>query len=100
MKLYGSLTSPYARKVRILIAEKKIPCEFVAADPRSVDGPVQALNPLGLVPVLSRDDGSALFDSPVIVEYLDGLMGPPYIPAPSEARWTVLRWAALADGIL
>lgn len=100
MKLYGSLTSPYVRKIRMLIAEKAIDCEFVVADPTAPDTLIPAYNPLGLVPTLVRDDGSALFDSPVIAEYLDSLKAPALIPASGEPRWQVLRWAALADGIL
>jgi glutathione S-transferase len=100
MKLYGSLTSPYVRKARILIQEKKVPCEFVVADAWAADSPVPALNPLGKVPVLMRDDDSVLFDSPVIVEYLDALKPPAWLPATGEARWEMLRWQALADGLL
>jgi glutathione S-transferase len=100
MKLFGSHTSPYVRKLRVLIQEKPLPCEFVLAEPRDAAGPIQARNPLALAPVLERDDGSALFDSPVIAEYLDSLAPPPFIPVSGEARWQVLRWAALADGIL
>ncbi|MCR4302500.1 MAG: glutathione S-transferase N-terminal domain-containing protein [Sulfuricaulis sp.] len=100
MKLYGSLTSPYVRKARILIQEKKVPCEFVVADAWVADSPVPALNPLGKVPVLVRDDQSVLFDSPVIVEYLDALKPPAWLPAAGEARWETLHWEALADGLL
>lgn len=100
MKLYGSLTSPYVRKARILIQEKKLPCEFIVADAWAADSPVPALNPLGKVPVLMRDDQTALFDSPVIVEYLDALKPPAWLPAVGEARWEMLRWQALADGLL
>ena len=100
MKLYGSLTSPYVRKARILIREKHLPCEFVVADAWAADSPVPALNPLGKVPVLLRDDDSVLFDSPVIVEYLDALKAPTQLPAAGEARWDMLRWEALADGLL
>jgi glutathione S-transferase len=100
MKLYGSATSPYVRKLRVLIQEKQLPCEFVLTEPRDPTGPIQARNPLALAPVLERDDGSALFDSPVIAEYLDALKAPALIPASGDARWGVLRWAALGDGIL
>jgi len=100
MKLYGSLTSPYVRKVRVLLAEKRLDCEFVVADPMASDSPISAHNPLGLVPTLVRDDGFVLFDSPVILEYLDSLSAPALIPPGGEPRWRVLRWAALADGIL
>ncbi len=100
MKLYGSLTSPYVRKARILIREKNLPCEFVVADAWAADSPVPALNPLAKVPVLVRDDGSTLLDSPVIVEYLDSLKPPALLAAAGEARWEMLRWEALADGML
>lgn len=100
MKLYGSLTSPYVRKARILIREKNLPCEFVVADAWGADSPVPALNPLGKVPVLALDNGELLFDSPVIIEYLDSMKAPALLPASGEARWQMLRWEALADGIL
>jgi glutathione S-transferase len=100
MKLYGSLTSPYVRKARILIREKNVPCEFVVADAWAPDSPVPALNPLGKVPVLELDNRDSLFDSPVIVEYLDALTPPAWLPAPGAARWDMLRWQALADGVL
>lgn len=98
MKLYGSLTSPYVRKCRILIKEKTLPCEFVIA--AYTDAPVAPLNPLGKVPVLQRDDGSGLFDSPVIVEYLDAFKTPALLAPAGEERWQMLRMQALADGIL
>ncbi len=100
MKLYGSLTSPYVRKARILIREKNLACEFVVADAWAADSPIPALNPLGKVPVLALDNGELLFDSPVIVEYLDSLKAPALLPAPGEARWVMLRWEALGDGML
>lgn len=100
MKLYGSLTSPYVRKARILIREKNLPCEFVVADAWAADSPIPALNPLGKVPVLALDNGDALFDSPVIVEYLDSLQAPALLATAGAARWDMLRWQALADGVL
>lgn len=100
MKLYGSLTSPYVRKVRILIREKHLACEFVVADAWAADSPIPALNPLGKVPVLALDNGDVLFDSPVIVEYLDSLKAPELLPVSGAARWETLRWQALADGML
>ena len=100
MKLYGSLGSPYARKVRILLAEKNIPHEFIIARGSAPDSPVPALNPLGKIPTLLRDDGRALYDSPVIIEYLDSLgSGPKMIPDEFEARIEVKRWEALGDGV-
>ena len=100
MKLYGSLTSPYVRKARILIREKQLPCEFVVADAWVADSPIPALNPLGKVPVLALDNNEVLFDSPVIVEYLDSLQAPALLAASGAARWDMLRWEALADGVL
>lgn len=100
MKLYASLTSPFARKIRILVAEKSIRCELVETDPTGKDSPVPSLNPLGKVPVLVRDDGSALFDSPVIIEFLDAAAPPAFIPSQAEDRFDVLRWQALADGMM
>jgi glutathione S-transferase len=100
MKLYGTPTSPYARKARALIREKNLPCEFVVDDAKSADSRAAALNPLGMIPVLVLSDGTALFDSPVIVEYLDQLKAPTLLEAAGVARWEVLRWQALADGIM
>ena len=100
MKLYGSLTSPYVRKARILLREKSIECEFVVSDPWDETSIIRRLNPLGKVPVLELDGGSTLFDSPVIIEYLDSLKGDSLLPTSGETRWQVLRWQALGDGIL
>lgn len=101
MKLLGSLTSPYTRKVRAVLAEKKIECEFqlvVASDP---DGPVVGFNPLARVPVLVLDDNTALFDSPVIVEYLDNAApNNKLLPQPSRERIEVKLKEALADGLM
>jgi glutathione S-transferase len=100
MRLYGSLTSPYVRKARVLLREKNIACEFIVSNPGDADSVVPQYNPLGKVPVLELDDGGTLFDSPVILEYLDARQGEPLIPASGPSRWQVLRWQALADGIL
>jgi glutathione S-transferase len=100
MKLLASLTSPYARKVRIAIAEKKIECELVEESPWAPGTSVANYNPLGKVPVLVLDDGTALYDSRVIVEYLDTVSPVSrLIPEPSRQRIAVKRWEALADGI-
>src|SRR5215467_13799459 len=100
MKLIASLTSPYARKVRIALAEKKIEYELVEAFPWAPDTTVPEHNPLGKIPVLVLDDGTNLFDSRVIVEYLDTVSPVSrLIPEPSRQRITVKRWEALADGI-
>lgn len=100
MQLYGTSGSPFARKVRIVLAEKNIAHEYVIARPSTPDSPVPQLNPLGKIPVLLRDDGRALYDSNVIVEYLDGMgKGPMLIPDDFESRIEVRRWEALGDGI-
>ena len=100
MRLLGTPGSPYVRKVRIVLAEKGIPCEYVIERPSAPGSRVPSLNPLGKIPVLLRDDGRALYDSPVIVEYLDSLGdGPRLIPEPFDARIEVKRWEALADGV-
>jgi glutathione S-transferase len=100
MKLIASQTSPYARKVRIALAEKKIECDFVEESPWAPDSGVSTFNPLGKVPVLVLDDGSSLFDSRVIVEYIDSVSPVSrLIPEPSRQRIAVKRWEALADGI-
>ena len=100
MKIYGSMTSPYVRKVRILALEKGIKCEFVVTDAWAADSPIPKLNPLGKVPVFERDDGKVLFDSPLICEYLDSVKSPALIPAAGEPRWQALSVHALAQGML
>jgi glutathione S-transferase len=101
MKLLGSVPSPYTRKVRVVLAEKKIDCEFEVADVNPPENPVNALNPLGKVPTLMLDDGTALFDSRVIVEFLDAVSPlSRLIPEENRERVAVRRWEALADGAL
>jgi glutathione S-transferase len=100
MKLIASLTSPYARKVRIALAEKKIEYDLVEESPWAAETAVPTYNPLGKVPVFVLDDGTTLFDSRVIVEYLDTVSPVSrLIPEPSRQRIGVRRWEALADGI-
>ena len=101
MKLFGTHTSPYARKVRIVLAEKKIDYELVIDAPRSPDSGVPVHNPLGRIPVLVLDDQTPVFDSPVIVEYLDNVTpNNKLMPQPNRERMEVKRWEALADGLL
>lgn len=101
MKLIGSLTSPFVRKVRIVAMEKHIDLEFAVDIPWTPDTKVPDANPLGKVPVLLMDDGSTLFDSRVIVEYLDTVTPVSrLIPEGSRQRISVKRWEALADGIV
>lgn len=101
MKLIGSLTSPFVRKVRIVAMEKHIDLEFAVDVPWVPDTKVPDANPLGKVPVLVMDDGSTLFDSRVIVEYLDTVTPVSrLIPEGNRQRIAVKRWEALADGIV
>jgi glutathione S-transferase len=105
MQLYSSPTSPYARKVRISAHELglngKIELISIALTPVNPHDGLRSSNPLGKIPALITEEGTALYDSPVICEYLDALAGGSRIlPAVGPARWTALRRQALADGIL
>lgn len=101
MKLYTSHTSPYARKVRVVMAEKKIDYQMVEIDVWSPDSAISQFNPLGKVPCLVMEDGGAVFDSRVIVEYLDTVTPVSrMIPQGSRERLEVRTWEALADGLL
>jgi glutathione S-transferase len=100
MKLIGSLTSPFVRKTRVVLAEKKIDYEFVLESPWVEGNTVSDFNPLGKIPVLVLDDESTLFDSRVIVEYLDNMTpNNKLLPASGRERIAVKRWEALADGV-
>jgi len=100
MKLIGSHTSPFARKVRVVLAEKKMEYDFVIDSPWLADSKVPNINPLGKIPVLLLDDETPLFDSRVIVEYIDNVTpNNKLFPAPNRERTEVKRWEALADGI-
>jgi glutathione S-transferase len=100
MKLIGSLASPYVRKVRIVMAEKKLDYDFALEDVWAADSAIAQSNPLAKVPCLVLDGGEAVFDSRVIVEYLDTLspVGK-LIPANGRERAEVKTWEALADGV-
>ena len=101
MKLLASLASPYTRKVRIVLAEKRIDCEMAIVDVAPIENPVNAHNPLGKVPTLVLDDGTALYDSRVIVEFLDNVSPiSRLIPEAKRDRVAVRRSEALADGVL
>jgi len=101
MKLIGSLTSPYVRKVRIVFAEKKIEVPLIQENVWSQDTKIMESNPLGKVPCLVMDDGGAMFDSRVIVEYADTLSPVnKLIPSSGKDKAAVKTWEALADGIL
>lgn len=101
MKLIGSNTSPYVRKVRIVMAEKKLDYDYLLEDVWSATTNITASSPLGKVPCLVMEAGDVIHDSRVIVEYLDTLspVGK-LIPALGRERAEVKTWEALADGIL
>jgi glutathione S-transferase len=101
MKLIGSHASPYVRKVRIVMAEKKLDYTFVLEDVWSSQTQISDSNPLGKVPCLVMEGAEALFDSRVIVEYLDTLspVGK-LIPPVGRERAEVKTWEALSDGVL
>ena len=101
MKLIGSATSPYVRKVRIVMAEKKLDYQLVLEDVWAANTTIIASNPLGKVPCLVMEGGEAVFDSRVIVEYLDTLspVGK-LIPTQGRERAEVKTWEALADGLI
>ena len=100
MKLITSLTSPYGRKVRVVLLEKKIPFQLQVENPWLPDSPVPGFNPLGKVPVLVLEDGESVFDSRVIVEYLDHVSQVAHlIPGEPKSRMAVRGIEALADGV-
>ena len=102
MKLIGSNTSPYVRKARLVLLEKNIPHTYVVDPPTDPGSSVYGVNPLGRIPALILDDGTCVFDSPVIAEYADSLNDTPIlIPRDNVmARMRVKRGEALADGIM
>jgi len=101
MKLIGSITSPYVRKVRVVLAEKKLDYDFALENVWGADTTISQSNPLGKVPCLLMEDGSALYDSRVIVEYLDTLTPVcKLLPPNGRDRADVKVWEALADGVL
>ncbi len=100
MKLVTSLTSPFGRKARIVLQEKKIPFQLQVENPWLPDTAVSTFNPLGKVPVLVLDDGVSVFDSRVIVEYLDHVSPVGHlIPSEPKSRMEVRGIEALADGV-
>lgn len=100
MKLVGSFTSPFVRKVRIVLSEKRIVYDFDVDIPWESDTRVAEHNPLGKVPILIMDDGTTLYDSRVIVDYLDSANPVSRLmPEFNRERSMVKRWEALADGI-
>ena len=100
MKLIGTYTSPFVRKARIVLAEKKIDCEFVVESPWVAGNTIPQYNPLGKIPALVLDDETVIYDSRVIVEHLDaGAPNNKLIPPSGRERMLVKRWEALGDGL-
>ena len=105
MQLYFNPASPYVRKVRVTAHElglsDQIDLISVSLTPVSPHEGVRSCNPVGKIPALVTDDGAAVYDSPVICEYLDARAGGNRIfPAVGAARWTALRRQAMADGVM
>lgn len=103
MRLFYTTVSPYTRKVRVTAIEKGVADRITLqlCNPHEFDAELAVANPLNKVPTLVREDGSALYDSPVICAWLDSLAPEPrLIPEGGEARWDVLRTEALADGLV
>jgi glutathione S-transferase len=99
MKLVGSRTSPYVRKIRVLLAERDIAHDFVEESAWTAETTVPRYNPLNKVPALQLDDGSSLYDSAVIADYHDAISGHRFIPQEPLARARVKCLEALGDGI-
>ncbi|HET6264889.1 MAG TPA: glutathione S-transferase N-terminal domain-containing protein [Usitatibacter sp.] len=99
MKLVGTKTSPYVRKARVILAERRLPFEFIEESAWTADTKVPRYNPLIKVPALVLDDGESIYDSRVICEYLDAVSGGGLIPSDPAARARVRRDEALGDGI-
>jgi glutathione S-transferase len=104
MKLIGSLTSPYVRKVRVMLLEKKLPFELVIDSPWEPSTHVSDFNPLGKVPALVTDDGQTLFDSNIIAEYIelthaDSAAAPQLLPSDRAAALHIRQLVMLADGV-
>ena len=101
MKLIGSYTSPFVRKISILLLEKGIEFEFVNEQPYNAENGVAQYNPLGKVPALVTDEGDYWFDSPIIAEYIELLgVAPAMLPADPKAALVMKQIEALADGIM
>ena len=99
MKLVGSRTSPYVRKIRVILAERQLAHEFLEESAWTAETTVPRYNPLNKVPALQLDDGESIYDSAVIASYLDAVSGGTLLPAEPRARARVLSQEALGDGL-
>lgn len=101
MKLVGSYTSPFVRKISILLLEKGITFEFINEQPYNAENGVAQYNPLGKVPALVTDEGETWFDSPIIADYIELLgIAPAMLPREPKAALKIKQIEALADGIM
>ena len=100
MKLYGHVTSPYVRKVRIALREKNIRFDWIQESPHDAGNHIVAMNPLGKVPVLETNDGQVLFDSALLIEYIDTLTPERLIPQGDAERLRAQLWNTLGIGIV
>jgi len=100
MKLFGSPTSPYVRKARVLIEEKNLPVEFVVEDPWPDNSPIIDKNPLSKIPVLEIAPSDFIFESALVVHFLDHIDGRSFTPRDPVGYWEAQRWQALGNGII
>lgn len=101
MKLIGSYTSPFVRKISVILLEKDIPFEFVNEFPYNDVNGVAQYNPLGKVPALVTDNGEYWYDSQIIAQYLEQLgVAPNMLPAEPQAALKMRQLEALADGVM
>ncbi|MDA8488640.1 glutathione S-transferase [Kluyvera sp. Awk 3] len=101
MKLVGSYTSPFVRKISILLLEKGIAFDFINEQPYSADTGVAQYTPLGKVPALVTDDGECWYDSPIIAQYIELLgVAPQMVPSDPQQALRIRQLEALADGIM
>lgn len=100
MKLFGSPTSPYVRKARVLIEEKNLPVEFVVEDPWVEGSPIIAKNPLSKIPVLEIAPNDYIFESVLVVHFLDHVDGRSFTPRDPVGYWEAQRWQSLGNGII
>lgn len=101
MKLVGSYTSPFVRKISVLLLEKGIAFDFINEQPYSADTGVAQYTPLGKVPALVTDDGECWYDSPIIAQYIELLnVAPQMVPSDPQQALKIRQLEALADGIM
>lgn len=101
MKLIGSYTSPFVRKISVILLEKGITFEFINEMPYNAENGVAKYNPLGKVPALVTDDGECWYDSPLIAQYIELLdIAPALVPREAKAALRMRQLESLADGIM